>query len=156
MTLAIEIATTPDQYTAGHALFSDYARYLGLDLEFQGFSEELTRLPQMYGHPRGCLLLARKGEVYIGAVGLRQFAPGIAEMKRLFVQTEHQGVGAGRQLLEAFIAQAKTLGYASIRLDTIPELDKALKLYEAYGFIRIPPYRHNPYPNAVFMERNIE
>jgi GNAT superfamily N-acetyltransferase len=123
-----------------------------LDLEFQGFSQEMETLPDMYGAPKGCLLLAKQGQHYIGAVGLREHEPGVAEMKRMFVLTEYQGVGAGYVLIEAFIAKAKELGYRSIKLDSIKPLAKALALYRKLGFIEIEPYRYNPHPEAIFME----
>ncbi|MFL1404758.1 hypothetical protein ACJO2E_05370 [Marinobacter sp. M1N3S26] len=49
-----------------------------------------------------------------------------------------------------------TLGEHIIRLDTIPELDSALRLYRRLGFREIPPYRYNPHPDAVFMEYRLE
>lgn len=47
------------------------------------------------------------------------------------------------------------MGYHSVLLDSIPELDKALKLYRNIGFRELEPYRHNPHPDAVFMEYKI-
>ena len=47
------------------------------------------------------------------------------------------------------------MGYGSVRLDSVRELDKALRLYQAFGFKEIEPYRFNPHPEAVFMEYRI-
>lgn len=152
MQCEIELAAMADQYQAGKQVFEAYAAFLGLDLEFQGFAAELANLSTMYGPPRGCLLLAKAGAVYVGAVGLREFAPGVAEMKRMFVLPEHQGSGVGIALIESFIAQARRLDYAAIWLDSIRPLDKALGLYRKFGFQEIGAYRHNPHPEAVFME----
>lgn len=152
MQVGIELAASAEQYAAGKNLFRAYAEFLGLDLEFQGFSAELDGLREMYGPPRGCLLLAKLGPDYVGAVGLREFAPGFAEMKRLFVLPQHQGLGVGIALIEAFIAQARRLDYRAIWLDSIRPLDKALNLYRKFGFLEIEAYRHNPHPEAVFME----
>lgn len=151
----LEHANTPEQYAAGGEIFTAYARFLGLDLEFQGFSQEMQSLHRMYGPPNGCLLLARRGEVYIGAVGLREFEPGVAEMKRMFVLPEHQGGGVGKALVEAFLAAGKALGYRAVKLDSVRSLDKALALYRQLGFVETAPYRFNPYPDAVFMERSL-
>lgn len=153
MAVTVEIAETPAEYEIGRFIFAEYAAFLGVDLEFQGFSEEMEALQSMYGPPTGSLLLARKGDLYIGAVGLRELEPGIAEMKRLFVLPEHQGSGAGVALMEVFMARAAQLGYRLVRLDSLRSLDKALALYRKFGFIEIDPYRFNPFPDAVFMER---
>lgn len=148
----IEEACTQDQYEAGRTIIRAYARFLGLDLEFQGFSDELAALPKMYGPPRGCLLLAKEGNDYVGAVGLREFERGVAEMKRMFVFQPHQGNGLGKALTQAFLNKAKELGYRSVRLDSVRGLDRALGLYKQFGFKEIAPYRYNPYPDAIYME----
>lgn len=155
MPAEIEIAKTPKQYEAAGQLILAYAEFLGHDLEFQGFSGELRSLPGMYGSPKGALLLAKVDGIYVGTVGLRESGPGVAEMKRMFVLPEYQGRGVGYLLSEAFIEQAAKMGYSSIRLDSIPELDKALRLYQRLGFKEIEAYRFNPHPDAVFMEYKI-
>jgi hypothetical protein len=39
-----------------------------------------------------------------------------------------------------------------MRLDSIASLKEAAALYRSLGFIDIPPYRHNPLSDSVFME----
>lgn len=155
MVAEIEIAKTSKQYEAGGQLILAYAEFLGHDLEFQGFCSELRSLPEMYGPPKGALLLAKLDGNYVGTVGLRESGPDVAEMKRMYVLPEYQGRGIGNLLSKAFIEQAAQLGYSSIRLDSIPELDKALRLYQRLGFEEIEAYRFNPHPDAVFMEYKI-
>jgi len=152
MGFVVEPAVTPAQYEAAREIFQRYARFLGLDLEYQGFTDELATLDRMYGPPRGCLLLARKGEEFVGVVGLREFESGVAEMKRMYVLPEHQGEGIGSALTRAFIEQAGELGYRCIRLDSVRSLHRAIELYRKFGFEETEPYRYNPYPDAVYME----
>lgn len=40
-----------------------------------------------------------------------------------------------------------------MRLDTFPpKMGKAVSLYEALGFVEIPPYYENPHSDVLFME----
>src|SRR5262245_17623 len=63
-------------------LFLEYAAGLGINLGYQGFSEEIARLPGEYAPPRGRLLLAEEGGRLVGCAGLRPLKDEIAEMKR--------------------------------------------------------------------------
>jgi ribosomal protein S18 acetylase RimI-like enzyme len=48
--------------------------------------------------------------------------------------------------------EGHALGYARMRLDTVPAMRSAVALYESLGFREIAPYRVNPIPEARFLE----
>jgi ribosomal protein S18 acetylase RimI-like enzyme len=123
-------------------LFRAYEAHIGVDLSYQGFADELAMLPGKYAPPGGQLLIARNANgAAIGCVALRPIdAPRCCEMKRLFVSAEGRGLGLGRALAEAVIAEAKKLGYAELRLDTLPSMREAIALYRKLGFASIAPY----------------
>ena len=137
---------------AARNLFVEYAVNLGVDLCFQGFQEELDGLPGAYSAPDGRLLLVIDGDRAAGCVAIRKLGEGICEMKRLYVKPGNRGQGLGRRLAEAVIAEAGTIGYKKMRLDSLTSLKEAATLYRSLGFVEIPPYRYNPLPEAVFME----
>ncbi len=133
-------------------LFMEYAENLGVDLCFQGFQEELDGLPGAYAPPDGRLLLAIDGDRAVGCVAIRRLGDGICELKRLYVKPAYRGKGLGRSLVESIIAEARAIGYRTMRLDSLASLKEAAAMYRSLGFIEIPAYRYNPLPEAVFME----
>ena len=143
----IERATLEDLAEV-RALFGEYAASLGFSLCFQGFDEELATLPGRYAPPTGALLLERGA----GCVALRRIGDGICEMKRLYVRPTSQRSGLGRRLIRTAIDEARVLGYRAMRLDTIPSMTAAIRLYEAFGFRDIAPYTENPIPDARYLE----
>jgi len=134
------------------SLIEEYAASLPIDLGFQDFQEELARFPGEYSPPSGAVLLAYVGKEPAGVVAVRRHGPSECEMKRLYVVPRFRGRGVGRALSKAAIQKAVALGYAKMRLDTLPSMDAAIALYRALGFREISAYRYNPVAGAKFME----
>ena len=133
-------------------LFREYEEFLGFDLCFQDFQQELAALPGAYGPPTGTLLLAREEGQVLGCVALRAIEPDICEMKRLYLRPTARGKGLGIALCQAVIERARTLGYKSMKLDTVSKLEKAIELYRTLGFEACPAYCHNPHPDVEYFE----
>ncbi len=138
-------------FAACRELFVEYQQLLGVSLCFQGFDRELAALPGDYARPRGRLLLARIAGEPAGCVALRPLGEREAEMKRLFVRPAYRGMGIGRTLAECAIDEARALGYATLRLDTLPRMREAQALYAELGFADTPPYNDNPVDGVRFM-----
>jgi GNAT superfamily N-acetyltransferase len=130
------------------AMLREYAAWLEVDLCFQNFEQELAGLPGDYAPPRGRLSIAEG----VGCVALRPIDEETCEMKRLYVRPEYRGTGLGRRLIVAIIEEARGIGYARMRLDTVPKMDSAQRLYASLGFREIEAYRYNPEPGARFLE----
>ena len=143
---------TMDRKPEVHRLFEEYAASLDVDLSFQNFEQELASLPGEYSPPTGCLLLAVDGSQVAGCVALRRTDPEVCEMKRLYVRPAYRGTGLGQRLAEAVIAVAREIGYLKMRLDTLPSMTDAIRLYRLLGFQTIAPYRYNPIPGTEFLE----
>ena len=142
---------TDAHWAAARGLVEEYARSLGVDLDFQDFAHEIESLRTHYSPPDGRFLLCECDGAFAGCVALRRFVTVDCEMKRMHVTPAFRGRGLGRVLAEAIIAEARVLDYRRMLLDTMPFMKEAHRLYEALGFQAIPPYRHNPVPGTAFL-----
>jgi putative acetyltransferase len=149
----IEISDASDTTAVDTArgLFREYQAALGVDLGFQDFETELQMLPGEYAPPWGRLLLALADGEPAGCIAMRPLTSDTCEMKRLYVRPEYRTVGLGRQLAERVIAEARSVGYRRMYLDTLPMMSGAQRLYESLGFQEIPPYRYNPIAGTRFL-----
>jgi GNAT superfamily N-acetyltransferase len=155
------------------AMLKEYVEWIGLDLAFQEIDAELAGLPGEYAPPRGALFVAVDGARHLAMIALRpiegthgdatharlpRVRPGdgpIGEMKRLYVRPEARGRGLARQLITRLCDEAKRLGYAELRLDTLPMMSDAQALYAACGFVDIAPYYDTPIAGTRFMSKKI-
>jgi GNAT superfamily N-acetyltransferase len=146
-------ADAQEQILDARTLFREYETWLGLDLCFQGFEQELADLPGKYAMPDGRLFLAYSDDKLAGCIAMRKLEDGICEMKRLFVRDGFRGQQIGLHLIEKLIDEARSQGYLKMRLDTFPpKMGKAVSLYETHGFYPIESYYDNPHDDVLFME----
>jgi len=153
--LHISQAAASEEIAAVRALMLEYHALLGVDLCLQGFEAEVRDLPGSYAPPRGRLLLAIHAGSAVGCVALHEAGWPRAEMKRLFVRPSGRGLGLGRALVSAVLAQAVAIGYTEVVLDTLPSMAEAQQLYEQFGFRDIPPYRSNPVQGARYLSKSL-
>jgi GNAT superfamily N-acetyltransferase len=114
-------------------LFLAYAQSLPIKLDFQGFEEELAGLPGKYAVEKGgAVYLAYatasptsttgasseqppSQETIIGIVALRPFpttnSTSTCELKRLYLAPSARGLGVSKQLMNAVLDCARSLGY---------------------------------------------
>lgn len=141
----------PDDIEDARALFREYEAAIGVDLCFQGFEAELAGLPGDYAPPGGRLLLAGTSSRRAGCIALRPIDSTTGEMKRLYVRPEFRAARLGRRLVERLIAEARSIGYQRMCLDTLPTMRTAQRMYESLGFRDIAPYRPNPVVGTRYM-----
>ncbi|AXA39913.1 Acetyltransferase (GNAT) family protein [Rhizobium leguminosarum] len=143
--LTIELAESPTEVAAVRDLCRSFRQWLYdnypqhrpvVDLYYnpQKFEALLAGLPQIHERPKGAIFLARLDGEPVGCVMHQEQAPGIAEMKRLFVSAAARGHGVAAALCEASMAKAKADGYLSMRLDTGILQTAAQGLYRRLGF----------------------
>jgi GNAT superfamily N-acetyltransferase len=149
-------AESASQVAQARELFLEYAQSLGFSLCFQGFDKELAELPGDYAPPDGRLLLAEYEGQLAGCVALHKNEEQICEMKRLYLRPSFRGKGLGRLLAEKIIAEARSIGYRRMRLDTVePVMKDAVVMYRRFGFREIASYRVNPMAGVLYMELDL-
>jgi putative acetyltransferase len=140
-------------------ILREYAQSLDTDLCFQNFEEEIRTLPGKYANPEGLLLLAQVNGNIAGCGAMRALPtadyPNACEMKRLYVRPKFRGMGVGQALVEALMDAARMMGYSSMLLDTLTDMEAARHLYASFGFEEIPPYYFNPIAGAHYLKAQL-
>ena len=77
----------------------------------------------------------------IGTCALLHESPGVYELSKMSVDESFQGLGAGRKLLDAAIAEFHRRGGRELFLESNSRLRTALRMYEQAGFELQPSTR---------------
>ncbi|MES2794545.1 MAG: GNAT family N-acetyltransferase [Bacteroidota bacterium] len=136
-------------------IFREYETYLGVDLCFQSFEEELKNLSKVYEKPKGTIILAKVGAEIAGCIALKPIELVNCEMKRLYVKPKFRGLRIGRKLVEMVIDFAKTKQYHKMKLDTLVQLKEAIHLYQSFGFKTTEAYVYNPLSEVLYFEKDL-
>lgn len=118
----------------------------------QNYDEELDRLEEKYGLPKGRIYLLTVDGEAAGCVGMKPLDDSHAELKRLYVRPAFRGKNLGEYMTRTIMDEARKEGYRWLRLDTLPGLKTALKLYRRLGFTEIEAYYDCLVPGTIFME----
>ena len=95
----------------------------------------------LFQTPGSVYWLAEENGKLVGGCGLYATAglpDGCAELVKLYLLPEYRGKGIGRMLIEKTFESAGELGYTQLYLESMPELSKAIGMYEKAGFHFIP------------------
>ena len=160
MNVTLRTLTADDREALEHVrqFFRNYAGWLGVDLSYQNFEQEMATLPGAYAGAQGRLFFAEVAGRPAGCVGVRPLpdSDGVCEMKRLYVAPEERGHGVGNALAMAAIKAAKEIGYRKLMIDTLPSMRMAVKLYRELGFTEAPSYYQTPVEGTMFLALDLE
>jgi len=90
--------------------------------------------------PPQALYLAELGGRPAGTGGLKQVAPGVAEIKRMYTDPAVRGHGVARAVLTRLIDDARSAGYRRLQLETAVWMVEAHALYRSCGFTVAAPF----------------
>jgi acetylglutamate kinase len=114
-------------------------------------AQDLRDLPGRYAAPHGGLLLALCGGQPVATAAWTQWSTTLAEMKRVYVQPEHRGMGIARALAQRIIAESRQRGFTQVGISTWATATPAIALYLALGFTDIPPFKTSPIEGLIYM-----
>ena len=145
------------------SLFSEYTDMLvsinpefHLYLEIQHYDDEKENPSLKYALPDGRLYLDMSDDgIARGCIALRKLSDGKGEVKRLYVRPEYRGNGIATALVERIIEDARNIGYKELYLDTLPELESAVRLYKSFGFEETGQYNDSPVDKTIFMKLSL-
>ncbi len=149
-------ASSPAEIAVVRELLLEYQEWLGFDLAYQGFQDELASLPGKYAPPRGSLLLAYADGVPAGMIAMRPLDDTVCEMKRLYVRPLARGQRLGHALIARVPDAAVQAGFTRMRLDTVAgKMDRAIAIYRELGFYDIDPYYSSPVAHTTYLEKDL-
>jgi putative acetyltransferase len=138
------------------SLFKAYLGELNEDLCFQSFDSEIDNPLYKYSAPTGALFIAYYNAIPVGCIALQPLQEAqTCEMKRLYVTPEYRKLGIGDALVKALLQEAQSLGYTTMKLDTLERLQAAIRLYQKFGFETVTAYYDNPLPSVVYMQKKL-
>ncbi len=101
------------------------------------FDPTTDALFELFRTPGSYYYVAIQDEKVIGGCGIfptENLPQGTCELVKLYVAKEARGTGIGKQLMEQSMSWAKENGYTHVYLESMPELKKAVSIYEKVGF----------------------
>lgn len=99
--------------------------------------------PDKFYPPTGRFYLVQVAGSYVGIGCLKRLESHVGEVQRMYVRPHVRGIGAGRVLVQRLLADARSLGYTTVRLESLRALKPAHELYRSVGFVEIEPYAAN-------------
>ncbi|KQV75098.1 hypothetical protein ASC61_08840 [Aeromicrobium sp. Root344] len=138
-----------------HARTAVAAYFQELDETFEGGFDVAAGAAdeQSLGGETGRFVVAVSNGAVVGCGGLQSLSDDIGEIKRMWVHREWRGLGLAGRLLRRLEEESMALGHRVVRLDTNSSLAEALAMYRAAGYVEIPRYNDNPYPDHWFEKR---
>ena len=157
--VTLEFATTDTQLCAVRQLCWDYRDFLlGFDPDVaamtaqfyprEAYAALMGTLADEHARPHGMILLASMDGVPAACGMTKTLAPGVAELKRVFVTPAARGQHLGRRICDRAIEQLRADRMKRLHLDTARALAPARALYENMGFVPCAPYYDAP-PKAL-------
>ncbi|MEJ7766487.1 MAG: GNAT family N-acetyltransferase [Chitinophagaceae bacterium] len=101
------------------------------------FDDSTDQLYELFQQQGAVYYVVEKYGEILGGAGIfpsSGLAPGVCELSKMYLKKIARGLGLGKKLIETCLEFASQNGYSSVYLETMPELKKAVTLYQRFGF----------------------
>ena len=142
--------------TSEDAHFRHLVSLLDMDLKIRdgeehGFYAQFNKIDTIRN-----VVVSYSGDIPVGCGAFKEYAPGIVEIKRMYVLPEYRGKGIASGTLKELEQWAKELNNNACILETGKMQPEAIGLYVKSGYIIIPNYgQYEHVTNSVCMKKMI-
>jgi len=92
---------------------------------------------ELFQQERSIYYVALVNNEIVGGAGIfpsNGLPADTCELVKMYLLPQARGLGLGRELIKRSLAFAQQAGYKKVYLESMPELTKALGIYEKFGF----------------------
>ena len=111
------------------------------------YDESTDHLYELFNNPQSVYFVAELDRKIVGGAGLFPsdgLPQDTCELVKMYILPEARQSGIGAILMNECLAAAKQNGYNKIYLETLPELKRAISVYEKFNFTHL----ENPLGNT--------
>ena len=101
------------------------------------YDEETDHLYELFREPLSIYFIAALNGQMVGGGGVyptKSLPAGTCELVKMYLLPVARGKGIGKLIIDKCIEEATAFGYQNMYLETMPELEQAMKTYEKFGF----------------------
>ena len=102
------------------------------------FDDSTDHLFELFQSTTGsCYFVAEENGKLIGGAGIfptDDLPIDTCELVKMYLSPEARGLGLGKSMINRCLDVAAELGFKQVYLETMPELKKAVSVYEKFGF----------------------
>lgn len=102
------------------------------------------------------VIIAYNDNVPVGCGAIKEYEPGTAELKRMFVHPDYRNMGIAGSMVAVLEQWAVELGFTSCILETGVRQPEAIALYKKVGYAVTPNYgQYKDVANSVCMKKRL-
>ncbi|MCW3113423.1 MAG: GCN5-related N-acetyltransferase [Segetibacter sp.] len=101
------------------------------------FDDTTDHLYEMFQEPGSTYFVAEENGQVLGGAGIypsEGLPAQTCELVKMYLRSEARGKGLGKLLIDKSLEFAQGYGYLQVYIETMPELRRAVTVYEKFGF----------------------